>query len=262
MHSPVGLQLNRAMGFGLLIIGDELLSGRRQDRHFAAAVERLRARGLGLDWARYVGDDPARLEAELRATMGAGDVVFCFGGIGATPDDHTRQCAARAANVVLEPHPEAVAEIEARFGAEAYPLRVRMAELPRGSRLIPNPYNRIPGFSFARHHFLPGFPRMAWPMLEWVLDTHYRDRFPADRPTTAALYVRDCHESTLIPLLETLTRDHPEVRISSLPTLDAPQPRIELGVTGGAAAVAAALADLRRALDEAGHAWEALSGDA
>ena len=101
--------------------------------------------------------------------------MFSFGGIGATPDDHTRQAAAAALGVPLERHPEAVAEIEARFGADAYPHRVLMAEFPAGASIIPNPFNRIAAFSVRDHHFLPGFPQMAWPMLDWVLATHYPD---------------------------------------------------------------------------------------
>lgn len=247
------------MGFGLLIIGDELLSGRRQDGHFAAARERLWARGLTLDWVHVLGDDPARIEAQLRATLRGDDVVFSFGGIGATPDDYTRQCAARAAGVPLVRHPEAVAEIEARFGADAYPLRVRMAELPEGSRIIPNPYNRVPGFSWGEHHFLPGFPRMAWPMLEWVLEQYYRDRFPKERPRTAALRVHDTGETALVPLLERLNAQHAQVRIGCLATLDGPGPRIELSVTGAEAEVAKVLQVLQRALTEAGHVWEPMT---
>ena len=161
------------MNFGAIIIGDELLSGKRQDRHFQHVIETLAQRGLELKWCRIIGDDPALIVETLRQTLPQDDIVFCFGGIGATPDDHTRQCAAQAAGVPLYRHPEAVAEIEARFGAEAYPRRILMADLPQGSRIIPNPFNRIPGFSLNHHHFLPGFPQMAWPMMDWVLDTLY-----------------------------------------------------------------------------------------
>lgn len=245
------------MGFGLVIIGDELLSGRRQDRHFTAAIELLGKRGLTLDWVRYLGDQPERLEAALRRTLADHDVVFSFGGIGATPDDHTRQCAARAAGVPLVRHPEAVAEIEARFGADAYPVRVRMAELPQGSRIIPNPYNRIPGFSVADHHFLPGFPRMAWPMLEWVLEQYYRDRFCAQGPCMRALRVQGVFETVLVPILEQLVHAYPKVRVSSLPTLEGPS--IELGLRGADEDVEPALASLQKALDRSGHRWELLA---
>ena len=104
-----------------------------------------------------------------------------FGGVGATPDDHTRQAAALALGVPLERHPVAVAELEAQFGAAAYPHRVLMAEFPAGASIIPNPVNRVASFSIRNHYFFPGFPQMAWPMLDWVLAT--RDP-PLDSPAS------------------------------------------------------------------------------
>ncbi len=246
------------MGFGLLIIGDELLSGKRQDRHLAASIGLLGARGLSLDWAHIHGDDAQRLETELLATLASDDVVFSFGGIGATPDDRTRECVARAAGVGLARHPQAVAEIEARFGAQAYPNRIRMAEFPEGSRIIPNPHNRIPGFSWGEHHFLPGFPRMAWPMMEWVLERYYRDRFGAEPIVERALQVWDVPESELLPILESVTARFPKVRLSSLPTLDAARAQIELGVRGDRTAVQQAWPALQEALSAAGYSWQAL----
>ena len=146
---------------GLLIIGDEILSGKRQDRHFPKAIEIARSRGLSVSWSLYLPDEPQTITDVLVSTMARDDVVFSFGGIGATPDDHTRQCAARAAGVELAIHPDAKREIEAQFGTEAYPRRIEMGVFPVGSRIIPNAYNRIPGFSMGRHHFLPGTTRVA-----------------------------------------------------------------------------------------------------
>jgi molybdopterin-biosynthesis enzyme MoeA-like protein len=84
------------MNIGLIIVGDEILSGKRQDKHLAKVIELLAARGLALSWARYAGDDRPRITQDLRDAFAGGDLVFCCGGIGATPDDHTRQCAAAA----------------------------------------------------------------------------------------------------------------------------------------------------------------------
>src|SRR6185369_12714699 len=97
-----------------LIIGDEILSGRRQDQHLPRVISALESRGLALSWAHYIGDEPARIVAQVRAAAASGDAVFCFGGIGATPDDHTRQCAAEALGVSLALHPDAKALIEQR----------------------------------------------------------------------------------------------------------------------------------------------------
>jgi molybdopterin-biosynthesis enzyme MoeA-like protein len=104
------------MNFGALIIGDEILSGRRSDKHLARLIELLAARGLKLSWARYAGDDFVRLTETLRQTFATGDVVFSFGGIGATPDDRTREAAGAALGLELALHPAAEAEIRARFG--------------------------------------------------------------------------------------------------------------------------------------------------
>src|SRR5574337_945517 len=154
------------MAFAALIIGDEILSGRRSDKHLAKLIELLGTRGLKLAWARYVGDDADRLVATLRESFATGDVVFSFGGIGATPDDRTRQSAAMALGVDLVLHPEAGAILREKFGADITPHRLQLGTYPRGSALIPNPYNRVPGFSIRNHFFVPGFPVMAWPMVE------------------------------------------------------------------------------------------------
>ncbi len=215
--------------FGLIVIGDEILKGKRQDRHFAAFRNLLEERALSLAWLQILPDDPKLLTRRLRASMEEGLPVFCCGGIGATPDDHTRQCAAKAAGVPLAAHPGAVAEIEAQFGEAAYPNRIRMADLPQDCELIPNPYNRIPGFSIKRHHFLPGFPDMAHPMARWVLDSHYPASSEPERQL--AIRVFDAHESALVPLMEQLTAEWPRFKLYSLPRL-APERVIELGFRG------------------------------
>jgi molybdopterin-biosynthesis enzyme MoeA-like protein len=203
--------------FGIIVIGDEILNGRRRDRHFEGIGGMLRARGFAVAWLRILPDDHAFLVAELGRTMASGTPVFCCGGIGATPDDHTRAAAAEAAGVALERHPEAVAEIEARFGDEAYPHRIRMAELPRGSTLVPNPYNRIPGFSIANHYFLPGFPDMAHPMVEWVLDHDFSAGATAERQRS--IRVLGVTESQLMDLMQSLVEAFPDARLFSLPRL-------------------------------------------
>ena len=215
--------------FGIIVVGDEILSARRRDRHFDALGDLLRDRGFGVAWLRILPDDPDYLTAEFRRTMGEGIPVFCCGGIGATPDDYTRACAARAADVAVELHPGAVAEIEARFGAEAYPNRIKMAELPRGCELIPNPYNRIPGFSIRRHYFMPGFPDMAHPMAQWVLETHYAGGGSPERQRS--LRVRGVTESSLMDLMQQLVDAFPDARLFSLPRLGE-EFQIEMGFRG------------------------------
>ena len=244
------------MEFGIIIIGDEILSGKRQDRHLGNTAAALGERGLGLKWARVIGDDAAQITDTLTTTMAMKDTaVCCFGGIGATPDDLTRACAAKAAGVPLTRHAEARAEIEARFGEGAYPHRILMADLPRDSRLIPNPYNRIPGFSIADHHFLPGFPQMAAAMVEWVLDTYYQDYFHATPRSERTLFIRGVFESQLLEAMQATLRHHPGLHLSSLPTLDEAEPVIELSLSGEAKDVDAGIEEFTTALAASGLSW-------
>lgn len=240
--------------FGAYIIGDEILSGKRQDKHLSQIIAVLNARGLGLNWCQYMGDDPARITASLKRSMASGDIVFSFGGIGATPDDYTRQCAAAAAGITMARHAGAVAEIEAQFGERAYPNRVLMADFPADARLIPNPVNRVPGFSLGDHHFLPGFPEMAWPMMEWVLDTHYAHLFHQHPTIEAAILVLDAGESQLLDLMNDIVRRFPQLRLFSLPRLDTRR-TIELGVKGDAIVVLQAMAEIKAGVTAAGFSW-------
>jgi len=245
--------------FGAYIIGDEILSGRREDKHFAKLRELLHARGLRLSWVHYLGDDPRRLTEAFRHSFASEDIVFSFGGIGATPDDHTRQCAAQALGVPLELHPEAEALIRARFGERTTPQRLEMGCFPRGARIIPNPYNQIPGFSVGNHHFVPGFPVMAWPMVEWVLDTRYAHLFHREDYVEDSVYVWDAHEGDLVDLMQTLTARYPEGTLFSLPSVPEEtggRRRLELGFKGPRAIVEAAMRDIVAALEERGLPWE------
>lgn len=236
------------MHIGLLIIGDEILSGRRRDKHLTHCIKVLGKRELQLDWVRMTRDDAALLKEEFRRFRASGDLCFSFGGIGATPDDMTRQCVAAAWDVDLYRHPDAVREIEAQFGDGAYPQRIRMAELPRGSVIIPNPINRVPGFSMDHLQCLPGFPEMAWPMLEWVLNHHYAD-LASNKEVEYSLVLEDAHESELIELMETLLKKHPGIKIFSLPRfVDNDRPRLELGVKGERQAAKRAYEELKQAL--------------
>jgi len=245
------------MDFGLIIVGDEILSGKRADKHLPKVIELLAARGLALSWLRCIGDDRPRITAALRDAFASGDVVFSCGGIGATPDDHTRAAAARAAGVALKLHPDAEAEIRARFVNDpngATPQRLRMGEFPAGSAIIPNPYNRIPGFSFKRHHFLPGFPQMAWPMMEWVLDTHYRDQFAPGSIAESSIIVREAGESQLIDLMNVCQTRFPLIKVFSLPRLE-PDRHIELGARGAPGEVQGAIAALKQGVSALGFPW-------
>lgn len=262
------------MAIGLIIIGDEILSGKRADKHFPKVVELLGARGLQLGWAEYIGDDRARITSVLQRTLASDDIVFSCGGIGATPDDHTRQCAAAALGVPLMLHPEAKARIDERIADMAreeerepnyegpeYLQRLKMGEFPAGASIIPNPYNKIPGFSIRHgergegaHYFVPGFPVMAWPMIEWALDTHYAHLFRKVPRLEKAVLVFGMMESTLTPLMEAIEAEFPQVKVFSLPCVGdaATRRHIELGVKGEPEQVAAAFEKMLAGLDRFG----------
>ena len=272
---PEAATAHRVPAFGVIIIGDEIMSGKRADKHLPAVIERLNARGLQLAYADYVGDAPARITAALKRAFASGDMVFSCGGIGATPDDHTRQCAAQALGVEMALNPEARDLIRERMRDTAREQgvpydperpdnlhRLNMGVFPVGARIIPNPYNKIAGFSCTAVpeaglaagavHFVPGFPVMAWPMIEWVLDTHCSHLFERGVRMEKSVIVFGAMEGTLTPLMEDIERLFPGVKVFSLPSVDHPEygRHIELGVKGDRLAVpdayAALLAGLRQ----------------
>ncbi len=263
-QSPIRPHPEERSQFGLVIVGDEILSGKRADKHMPKVIELLGERGLQLDYAECVGDVPERITAVLRRAFASGDVVFCCGGIGATPDDHTRQCAAKALGVPLALHPQAEQLIRERMRDTAREQgtpyepdradnihRLNMGVFPHGAQLIPNPYNKIPGFSCGGPgggmvHFVPGFPVMAWPMIEWVLDHHYARLFQRAAYVEKSVIVFGSMEATLTPLMQEIERTHEGVKVFSLPSVDHPDygRHIELGVKGDPVAVVGAYSAL------------------
>ncbi len=257
------------MNFGIIIIGDEILSGRRQDKHLAKVIELFGTRGLQLAYADYVGDSPERITDTLRRAFASGDVVFSFGGIGATPDDYTRQCAAAALARPLVLHPQARELIRERMqdlarekGIPYEPERdenlhrLNMGMFPEGAQIIPNPYNKIPGFSCEGSdphavgecggvYFVPGFPVMAWPMVEWVLDSFYGAHFKRHAWQEKSIIVFGAMEASLTPLMERIEAAH-AVKVFSLPSVDHAEygRHIDLGVKGAPEAVELAYAEL------------------
>ena len=239
---------------GIYVIGDEILSGKRQDAHLSKAIEILKTRGLQLSWAEYLGDVPELLVSSFKRSLRTSDIVFSFGGIGATPDDFTRQAAAEALDVPIERHAGAVAEIETQFGEAAYPKRVLMADFPKGAELIPNPINRVAGFSIKQHYFMPGFPQMSHPMMEWVLDTYYRHFFNQNVITESSILVMDAGESNLLDLMNELIEKYPSLKLFSLPRLDERR-TIELGMKGDSDMLAQAMIEIKSKIDGLDYAW-------
>jgi molybdopterin-biosynthesis enzyme MoeA-like protein len=265
--------------FGLIVIGDEILSGRRQDKHLSKLIELLNERGLSLSWAKYVADDPEQITATLKDSFASGDVVFSTGGIGATPDDHTRQCAALALGTQTQLHATAQVLIAGRIQimAEGDPMkadlstaenqhRFKMGEFPIGSDIIPNPYNQIPGFSIREHYFVPGFPVMAAPMMAWCLDTYYQNLFHRGNWAEQSFIVPKGIESVLTPLMERIEVSYPGVKVFSLPSVGDSsrggvyaERHIELGIKGNSSFLDDAWVALRTGTEALGYSIHDIS---
>jgi molybdopterin-biosynthesis enzyme MoeA-like protein len=241
------------IGFGLIIIGSEILDGRIQDKHFENTRRIMGEKNHLLRYSMILVDDPVLILEKLTWAMKRPEPFFCCGGIGATPDDYTRQCAAEASGVGLEFHEEGLEILRNRPGFEMTPSRMKMVEFPEGSVLIPNPVNQIPGFSIANGYFIPGFPSMAEPMTVWVLETY----FEAGKATVSrTLILPGAKEADLVPVMENFTQSHPNVSFSSLPKFVAGGTEVHLGLSGLPDDFEEGLRDLVEKLEENGIAWQ------
>jgi molybdopterin-biosynthesis enzyme MoeA-like protein len=158
----------------LLIIGNEVLSGRTQDANLKFIATRLGEIGIPLREARVIPDVPAVIVSTVNEVRAKYTYVFTTGGIGPTHDDITAECIAQAFGVPWEPQPEAWALLEAHYASREPPAefnaaRQRMATMPRGARLIPNPVSVAPGFIIGNVHVMAGVPRIMQGMLEGLL---------------------------------------------------------------------------------------------
>jgi molybdopterin-biosynthesis enzyme MoeA-like protein len=185
--------------FGVVIIGDETLCGKRTDKHLPHVIEDLQARGMQVAWSRVMGDHRQRLVHELKTTQ--------------------------------------------------------LDALPVDCLLISNPHNRIPGFTLYDHHFFPGFPSMAWPMLDWVLDHYYPH--DAAREMEKSVRVSHASESDLVQLMDELSAGLSGAKLFSLPHMGS-IPSIELGFRGEQSAVEAAFSGLVAVLSTRGLKFEGL----
>ena len=257
--------------FGLIIVGDEILSGKRLDKHMTKVIELLSARGLSLSQVEIVGDSPKRITKMLEVAFNTPGVYFSCGGIGATPDDHTRQCAAQALGHELKLHPEAEVLIRQRMmdlakeSGNAYVPdhpdnihRLNMGVFPKGAELIHNPYNKIPGFTSVGPrgtvHFVPGFPVMAWPMIEWVLDNKYKQFHQLSNTAELSLIVYGAMEAALTPHMMGIEASFPGIKVFSLRSVDHPVhgKHIELGVKGSKPIVEEAYVALKQRMIDFG----------
>lgn len=212
--------------FYAVIIGSEILNGRRDDKHFLFIRDALLQRGHTLFSSFIIKDDPILIHNIFTMIKNDPDsVMFSFGGIGSTPDDLTRQIAADVfSDGILLPHPSFHAHIVERFGEAAYPHRVHMAELPKNSGLLHNVINNMSGFYLEeRYFFMPGFPEMSHPMVEEALVRFYSESAKTYRHTLIA----QTSENTLIDVMNQLDS---RVDFSSLPMMNGGNPTVEISV--------------------------------
>jgi molybdopterin-biosynthesis enzyme MoeA-like protein len=271
MPSNSQAPMGKASDFSLIIIGDEILSGKRIDKHMTKVIELLSSRGLSLSGVQIVGDDPMRITQVLENAFNLPGIFFSCGGIGATPDDHTRQCAAKALNLQMSLHPQAEELIRQRMkdlAAESgtpyvadHPdnvHRLNMGVFPIGAELIPNPYNKIPGFTckgaLGVGHFVPGFPVMAWPMIEWVLDHTYADYHQDRMSAEMSVIIYGAMEAALTPFMQKIEAGFEGIKVFSLPSVDHPVHgrHIELGVKGAKPLVEQAYQSLKQQMIDFG----------
>lgn len=217
--------MSEFQNFYSVIVGTELLNGRRRDEHFEFINSELNKRHLNHAGSFVIGDKPEFMEKIFRLIQDdSRSVMFCFGGIGATPDDFTRFVATKAfSGGMIETHPVAKALIEQKFGERAYPNRIKMAELPIDAELIENPINQVPGFYLQeRFFFVPGFPEMAHPMLRSVLDKFFENGIQKDVFEVGV----ESSEERFVSFMQ--QNEHEELEISSLPAWKDGKPYVTL----------------------------------
>ena len=216
------------MNFYALIIGTEILNGRRQDKHFTFVKNELEKYGHELFASFVVKDDVALIiKAFELIKSDVNAVMFSFGGIGSTPDDLTRELSAKVfTSKPLLRHKKFEQDIIDKFADKAYPHRIHMSDLPLDAELLFNPVNNMSGYSLEnRFFFVPGFPEMAHPMISSVIANNFSTSKEKFRYTLLA----QTSEETLIDLMKTLPKD---IELSSLPIFKDNKPLVELSLSG------------------------------
>ncbi len=197
----------------VLIIGDEILSGRTQDTNLNFIAKQLGLHGVDLAEARVVGDVKGEIIAALNALRGRYDYVITTGGIGPTHDDITAECVAEAFGVPLLEHPEILAMMAARWGDQLNAARRRMARVPEGGILVKNTVQGPPGFSIGNVFVLAGVPMIMRDMLEDVITRLRSGQVVISR----TVRVEGAGEGAIAAPLETLAKSHPDLALGSYP---------------------------------------------
>jgi molybdenum cofactor synthesis domain-containing protein len=203
----------RTVTAALVVIGEEILSGRTRDENIAYIAAYLTRIGISLREVRVVADLEAEIVAAVNELRPRFTYVFTTGGIGPTHDDVTTDAIAKAFQVEVVVDPEAVAAMRQHFsGTELTPARLRMARIPQGAKLIDNAISRAPGFMLGNVIVMAGVPRIMQVMLDAVMP-----RLAKGRPMLARSVRIDVPEGDAAPGLADIQSVHPEVQIGSYP---------------------------------------------
>lgn len=204
----------RIWNAGLLVIGDEILSGRTQDRNIAAIATWLNLQGIRLGEVRVVPDDLDRIAEAVNALRTSFDYLFTTGGIGPTHDDITVDAIAAALGIEVVIHPQARSRLESYYSTRGglNEARLRMARVPDGAELIENPVSGAPGIRLGNIFILAGVPHIAANMLEAL-----SGKLEGGRPLLSVSIGCWVAESEVADLLRSTEKDHPDCRIGSYP---------------------------------------------
>ena len=223
---------------GLLVIGDEILSGRTKDKNIGHIAERLTEVGIDLKEVRVVPDVEAEIVAALDALRTRYRYVFTTGGIGPTHDDITADCVAKAFGVSIDVDPRARAMLLDYIAPhDLNEARLRMARIPHGATLVENPVSKAPGFHIGNVYVMAGIPRVMHAMLEAILP-----ELEKGAPLLSRTVRADAREGDVASPLADIARRHPEVMIGSYPFMDESGPNTNIVVRARNAALVDAVA--------------------
>ncbi|MCP5143438.1 MAG: competence/damage-inducible protein A [Gammaproteobacteria bacterium] len=197
---------------GLVIIGNEILSGRTQDANIKFLASRLSELGIALSEVRVVPDIPVEIISAVNAMRARYTYLFTTGGIGPTHDDITTDCIAEAFGVPVERNPEAVARLQSYYRGELTDARLRMANIPQGATLIDNPVSGAPGYRLENVHVFAGVPRIMQAMFDGM--AHELDGGAPIRSYAVSIRLP---ESRIADQLLVLQDRFPEVPLGSYP---------------------------------------------
>src|ERR1700716_1115208 len=228
MSDKAGNEANGIVTAALLVIGDEILSGRTKDKNIGHIAEYLTNIGIDLREVRVVPDIEAEIIPALNALRGRYTYLFTTGGIGPTHDDITADCVAKAFGVPIDHDPRAVAMLQERYaalGTEMSEARMRMTRIPQGAELVPNKVSAAPGFWIGNVIVMAGVPSIMQAMLDAVAP-----KLATGAKMLSETVRADTREGDIGTELGAVAREHPDVIIGSYPFVDERGPNTNIVV--------------------------------